>query len=129
MRMNSTAETQKQKYLTNVLDFSVMSTETGSSTFEERMKERKRKLLELHKKRNEAGRLNHAEVVAEDKRAKEPKNAEMRKRKAEYLLEEEKRREICERSGKDFDREKLLTISADDAEANLKRKSKKMNQD
>ena len=43
----------------------------------DRMAERKKKLAALHRKRNESRQLNHAEVVEEDRRAKEPKNMEV----------------------------------------------------
>ena len=43
-----------------------------------RMEERKKKMLSLVQKRNEAKTLNQREVVNEDKRNKEPKNMEQR---------------------------------------------------
>ena len=109
-----------------------MSSEAGPSTsasLQARMEERKKKLRDLHLKRNEARQLNHAEVVEEDKRAKEPKNTEARKRKAQYLLEEEKLRQKCAAEGKDFEREKLRKLGADVAEALDKRKRNKTNPD
>ena len=48
--------------------------------------DRMAKLKELHKKRQEARQLNHAEVVEEDRRSKEPKNMEARRKKAQYIL-------------------------------------------
>ena len=60
-------------------------------TTAERMAERKKKLRDLHLKRNEARKLNHQEVIEEDRRAKEPKNMEARKKRAEYLLKEVRR--------------------------------------
>ena len=50
--------------------------------------ERMKKLRDLHGKRNEARKLNHQEVVEEDRRNKEPKNMEARKKRAEYVLKE-----------------------------------------
>lgn len=102
---------------------------SSSSSMKSRMEERMKKLRDLHLKRNEARQLNHAEVVEEDKRAKEPKNMEARKRKAQYLLEEEKLRQKCLAEGKDFDREKLRTLGADVADALDKRKRSKTNPD
>merc|ERR1712038_1599585 len=76
-----------------------------------------KKLQSLHLKRNESRQVNHSEVIEEDRRAKEPKNMEIRKRRAQYLLEEEEFKEKCEAEGKDFNREKLRTRGADVAEA------------
>ena len=43
---------------------------------------------------NEARKLNHAEVVEEDKRNKLPANWEARKRKAEWELSEEEAKKV-----------------------------------
>ena len=56
---------------------SKMSSEAGPSGSVDRMAERKKKLAALHRKRNESRQLNHAEVVEEDRRSKEPKNMEV----------------------------------------------------
>ena len=93
------------------------------------MKDRMKKLRELHQKRQEARQLNHAEVVEEDRRSKEPKNMEARRKRAQYVLEEEKMRAECEAQGKDFEREKLKNVPFDDAEATDRRKRAKMNAD
>ena len=53
----------------------------GASTSggaKDRMAERMKKLQGLHRLRNQSRQLNHAQVVEEDRRAKEPKNAEVR---------------------------------------------------
>ena len=68
------------------------------------MNERMKKLRELHSKRQEARQLNHSQVVEEDRRNKEPKNMEQRRKRAQYLLDEEKMRSECEAQGKDFER-------------------------
>jgi len=91
--------------------------------------DRMAKLKELHKKRQEARQLNHAGVVEEDRRSKEPKNMEARRRKAQYILEEEKLRAECEAKGKDFEREKLKHVALDEAEATDRRKRSKQNAD
>ena len=93
------------------------------------MSERMKKLRELHTKRQEARQLNHAEVVEEDRRNKEPKNMEQRRKRAQYILEEEKMKQECEEQGKDFEREKLKLISADEAEVSDRRKRAKQNPD
>ena len=81
-----------------------------------------KKLRDLHMKRNEARKINHQEVVDEDKRwesnppqvlsfliirAKEPKNMEARKRRAEYILKEEEMKAECIAAGRDWNIEKL----------------------
>ena len=93
------------------------------------MSECMKKLKELHKKRQEARQLNHAEVIEEDRRSKEPKNMESRRKRAQYILEEEKLREKCEAEGKDFEREKLKHVALDEAEATDRRKRAKQNPD
>ncbi len=93
------------------------------------MSERMKKLRDLHSKRQEARQLNHAEVVEEDRRKQEPKNMEARRKRAQYILEEEKLREQCEAEGKDFEREKLKHVGADEAEAIDRRKRAKHNPD
>merc|ERR1712062_823561 len=86
------------------------------------MSERMKKLRELHSKRQEARQLNHSQVVEEDRRNKEPKNMEQRRKRAQYLLDEEKMRSECEAQGKDFEREKMKMIPADEAETSDRRK-------
>ena len=93
------------------------------------LNDRKQKLRDLHRKRQEARQLNHAQVIEEDRRSKEPKNMEARRRRAQYILEEEEMRKECEAQGKDFDREKMKHVSADDAEAADRRKRSKQDPD
>jgi len=101
---------------------------TGMSV-KEKYAERMKKLRDLHMKRNEARKLNHQEVVEEDRRNKEPKNMEARRRRAEYILTEEQQKAECEAAGKDWEIEKLRNIGADDAEALDRRKKAKHNPD
>jgi len=98
-------------------------------TAKEKYAERMKKLRDLHMKRNEARKLNHQEVVEEDRRAKEPKNMEARKRRAEYILKEEQLKAECLASGKDWEIEKLRHVGADEAEKLDKKKRSKMNPD
>lgn len=104
------------------------SNESKPQTFAQKQAERMKKLRELHKARNEARTQNHQEVVAEDARNKLPANWESRKRQAEWLLEDEKRRKEAQEKDEDYDRVKLLNISAIEAET-LERKRKKKNPD
>ncbi|XP_069815431.1 pre-mRNA-splicing factor SYF2 isoform X1 [Dendropsophus ebraccatus] len=89
---------------------------------------RLRKFRELHLKRNEARKLNHQEVVEEDKRQKLPSNWEARKARLEWELKEEERKRECAANGVDYERAKLLEISADEAER-WERKKKRKNPD
>ena len=95
----------------------------------EKYAERMKKLRDLHMKRNEARKINHQEVVEEDRRNKEPKNMEARRRRAEYILKEEAQKAECEASGKDWEIEKLRNLGADEAESIDKRKKAKHNPD
>ncbi|CAB1335080.1 unnamed protein product, partial [Coregonus sp. 'balchen'] len=87
-----------------------VSYEPTESAASQKREERLRKFRELHFKRNEARKLNHKEVVEEDKRLKLPTNWEAKKAR------------------EDYDRVKLLEISAEDAER-WERKKKKKNPD
>ncbi|KAH8390152.1 hypothetical protein KR200_008284 [Drosophila serrata] len=95
----------------------------------EKLAERKARLLDLHKKRQEARTDNHQEVVAEDARKKLPKNWEARKRQAEWILADDKARADAQAAGKDYERLKLLEVSAVDAERIEKKKKRKDNPD
>lgn len=97
-------------------------------TFAEKQAERLKRLRTLHSARNEARTHNHQEVVAEEARNKLPPNYEAKRRQAEWLLDDQKKRDETEKLGKDYDRVKLLNISASEAER-LERKRKKKNPD
>ncbi|CAG9788883.1 unnamed protein product [Diatraea saccharalis] len=97
-------------------------------TFAEKQAERLKRLRSLHTARNEARTHNYQEVVAEEARNKLPSNYEAKRRQAEWLLEDQQKREEAEKEGKSYDRVKLLNISAIEAER-LERKKKKKNPD
>lgn len=99
-----------------------------TKTAAEKLAERKDRLRELHKLRQEARTSNHQEVVAEDARQKLPNNWEARKRQADWLLADEKAREEAIAEGNDYERLKLLEVSAVDAEK-IERKKRKKNPD
>lgn len=96
--------------------------------FAEKQAERMKRLRNLHQARTEARTQNHQEVVAEDARNKLPANWESRKRQAEWLLQDQERRKDASDKGEDYDRVKLLNISAIEAEK-MERKKKKKNPD
>lgn len=110
------------------------STEVGETstqkelTFAEKQAERMKRLRTLHNARNEARTHNHQEVVAEEARNKLPANYEAKRRQAEWIMDDQKKREESSKEGKDYDRVKLLNISAVEAER-LERKKKKKNPD
>ncbi|XP_077977781.1 pre-mRNA-splicing factor syf2-like [Glandiceps talaboti] len=91
--------------------------------------ERMKKLRNLHLRRNEARKMNHAEVVEEDKRNKLPANYEAKRKRAEWELEDQRKRAEAEARGEDYDRIKLLDMSAEDAEKWDRIKKKKKNPD
>lgn len=95
-------------------------------TAAEKHKERMERLRNLHKLRNEARTQNHQEVIAEDARLKLPNNWESRKRQADWILAEEKAKKEAEEQGKNYERLKLLEISAVDAERIEKRRRRKI---
>ncbi|KAM4656780.1 pre-mRNA-splicing factor SYF2 [Amazona ochrocephala] len=94
----------------------------------QKREERLRRFRELHLKRNEARKLNHQEVVEEDKRLKLPPNWEAKKARLEWELKVEEKKRECAARGEDYERVKLLEISAEDAER-WERKKKRKNPD
>ncbi|KAL3883305.1 hypothetical protein ACJMK2_029584 [Sinanodonta woodiana] len=110
---------------------SVLDSKPSSSIENDSAQTRKARidrLKNLQLRMNEARKLNHQEVVEEDKRNKQPANIEAKKRRVEWEEEEEKKRKECEEKGENYDRVKLLHIGADEAER-WERKKKKKNPD
>uniref|UniRef100_A0A8B9MCZ5 Pre-mRNA-splicing factor SYF2 n=1 Tax=Accipiter nisus TaxID=211598 RepID=A0A8B9MCZ5_9AVES len=101
---------------------------TAAAAAAQKREERLRKFRELHMKRNEARKLNHQEVVEEDKRLKLPANWEAKKARLEWELKVEEKKKECAARGEDYERVKLLEISAEDAER-WERKKKRKNPD
>lgn len=106
-------------------DETAVETVEKQKTFAEKQAERMKRLRNLHTLRNEARSQNHQEVVAEDARNKMPANWESRKKRAEWILNDQKEREEAKLRGEDYDRTKLLNISAVEAERIEKKKKKK----
>ncbi|EGW14581.1 Pre-mRNA-splicing factor SYF2 [Cricetulus griseus] len=77
------------------------------------------------KMETEARKLNHQEVVEEDKRLKLPANWEAKKARLEWELQEEEKKKECAARGEDYEKVKLLEISAEDAERWERRKKRK----
>lgn len=105
------------------------SSSAGPSSGKAKAADRLAKLRELQLKRNEARKLNHKEVVEEDRRNKLPGNWDAKKQRLDWEDEEESRKKECKEQGKDFDREKVLDIRADQAEKWDRKKKAKQNPD
>ncbi|XP_037091776.1 pre-mRNA-splicing factor syf2-like [Pollicipes pollicipes] len=105
------------------------SSADATLTPKQRMAERMRRLRELHTRRNEAQKLNHQEVVEEDRRQNQPKNWERRQEWAELKLEEAEQRDAAQKEGKDYDRQRNMDVSAEDALKWDRRKRKHYNPD
>ncbi|TRZ15560.1 hypothetical protein HGM15179_011491, partial [Zosterops borbonicus] len=101
---------------------------SAAAAAEQRREERLRRFRELHMKRYEACKLNSQEVVEEDKRLKLPPNWEAKKARLEWELQVQEKKKECAARGEDYERVKLLEISAEDAER-WERKKKKKNPD
>ncbi|KAL7980499.1 hypothetical protein Chor_001653 [Crotalus horridus] len=93
--------------VSNTSDSPVIAEEAAAQKREERL----RKFRELHLKRNEARKLNHQEVVEEDKRLKLPANWEAKKARLEWELKVEEKKKDCLVKGEDYERVKLLEIN------------------
>lgn len=83
---------------------------------------------DLELRMNEARKMNHAEVVAEDERVKRPQNFEAKRKRLEWEEEEDKKRKQHASLGENYDRVKLLDVGADEAER-WERKKRKKNPD
>lgn len=97
-------------------------------SMKEKMAERMAKLKSLHNARNEARNQNHSEVKKEIDRNNLPKNWETRQQKADWLIKDKANRDAAEERGIDYDRVKLLTVSASEQERidKIKKRNKKV---
>jgi len=89
----------------------------------------KARLAALKAKRLEACKLNRAAVAEEDQKKKLPKNHEHKMARLKRELEEEEERKRCEREGRDYEREQLLGVGADEAQRWEAKRRRKMNAD
>ncbi|XP_015789627.1 pre-mRNA-splicing factor syf2 [Tetranychus urticae] len=105
------------------------SSPSTSSSLADKRQQRLQKLKELNKKRVEAIRQNHQEVVEEYKKAQLPKNWAKKQEFVDYKLQEEIEREEAKKKGLDHDRLKMLNIQADEAEKAERRRQAKKNVD
>ena len=105
------------------------SSDVSSDSGKNKVNDRLKRLRELKIRRIESKKLNHEEVVEEDRRGKLPKNWENRQMRAEYKLNEIQARKECSAAGRDYDREKLLNVSAADAQRKDVAKKRKKDPD
>jgi len=103
--------------------------DSSEASTKEKNVDRLKKLKELHLKRNEARKLNHQEVVEENRRNTLPANWEARKRRADWELAEIEDRKAAETDGKDYDRKKMLDMQADVAHKMNEARRRKRNPD
>jgi len=92
------------------------------------MSDRLQKFKDLQFRRKESRKLNYQEVVEEDRRAKLPLNYEKKNKWAQYVIEQEEKKQAAAEKGEDYNRSKLLEITAEDA-SKWDRMKKKKNPD
>merc|ERR1712121_182534 len=116
--------------MSSVEDNAVPSSSSSSSGASGASREdRLKRLRELQMRRNEARKLNHQEVVEEDKRNKLPANHDKKRDRIEWEIEDDKKRQEAKAQGVDYERVKALETQADHAEANFRKKQRKTNPD
>ncbi|KAI1730910.1 SYF2 splicing factor domain-containing protein [Ditylenchus destructor] len=76
----------------------------------------KERFRALHQKREESRKLNHEQVVEEDRLSKLPKNFEAKRKRQEWELHEMTARKEAEEKNLDYDRIKALETQADIAD-------------
>lgn len=89
------------------------------------LKERLQKFKELQFRRKESRKLNYQEVVEEDRRSKLPENHETKNKWAQYLIDKEVKKQEASAKGLDYNRMKLLDVTAEDADKWDRMKKKK----
>lgn len=91
--------------------------------------ERLNRLQKLRFRQNEARKLNHREVVEEDRKSKLPINWEKQKDRLEYEEHKEKRRLEIEENGLSYERVRALEWTAEECDAWERKKARKHNPD
>lgn len=91
--------------------------------------ERLNRLHSLRMRQNEARKLNHQEVVEEDRKSKLPANWEKRQERMQLEEDLEKKKLEAEANGLSYDRLKVLEWGAEECDLWDKRKMKKTNPD
>lgn len=89
------------------------------------LNERLQKFKELQFRRKESRKLNYQEVVEEDRRSKLPENHETKNKWAQYLIDKEVKKQEAAAKGLDYNRMKLMDVTAEDADKWDRMKKKK----
>ena len=100
-----------------------------TSTTDAKKQERLNKLAQLRLRQNEARKLNHKEVIEEDRKAKLPGNWEKQKERMDYEEEKEKRKKEIEEKGLEYERVRALEWTAEECEIWERKRAKKHNPD
>lgn len=91
--------------------------------------ERLNRLKQLRLRQNEARKLNHKEVIEEDRKKKLPDNWEKQRDRIEHEEERDKKRQLIEEQGLPYDRLKALEYTAEECDNWERKKFKKFNPD
>lgn len=101
----------------------------GVDDTEAKKKERLNRLHQLRMRQNEARKLNHREVLEEDRKSKLPANWEKQKERLEHEEAKDLKRKEIEETGQSYDRLRALEWTAEECEIWEKRKARKHNPD
>lgn len=101
---------------------------SDAKSAKQKMAERMAKLKTLHQARNEARNENHGEVKKEVERFNLPSNWKAREEKADWLTKDKANRDAASEQGIDYERVKMLNVSALEQERmeKLKKKNRKI---
>ena len=102
-----------------------------SDASEEKKKndERMKRLHQLRLRQNEARKMNHKEVIEEDRKQKLPVNWEKQRDRLDHEEAKEKRRQEIEDQGQSYDRVRALEWTAEECEQWDRKRLKKYNPD
>jgi len=110
-----------------------MSSATTSSSVtvdaETKKNERLKRIQNLRLRQNEARKMNHKEVVEEDRKLKLPANWEKQQERFEFEDAQEKKRKEMEAKGLPYERMRFLDWTADECDTWDRKKAKKHNPD
>lgn len=96
-----------------------------AGTSKDSIRDRLKKFKDLQFRRKESRKLNYQEVVEEDRRSKLPSNHDTKNKWAQYLIDQEEKKQEAAAKGVDYNRVKLLDVTAEDAEKWERLKKKK----
>eukprot|EP00055_Hartaetosiga_balthica_P004672 m.12635 g.12635 ORF g.12635 m.12635 type:complete len:246 (+) comp4029_c0_seq1:26-763(+) len=104
-----------------------VDTATSSSSSSSSVKKltAKEKLALIRAKREKGREETRVEVAEEDRREKLPTNFEARKWRAEWKLDDDKKRKEAEEKGMDYDRVRAMTMTVEEAQVYSKKRGKR----